>query len=43
VNLRHVPEPERPPQKTPDPDDDPTREWRNVARASRPARGRKKG
>jgi len=28
VNLRHVPEPLRPPQETPDPDDDPTREWR---------------
>jgi len=28
VNLRHVPEGERPPQETPDPDDDPTREWR---------------
>jgi DNA ligase D-like protein (predicted polymerase) len=28
VNLRHVPEPARPPQETPDPDDDPTREWR---------------
>jgi DNA ligase D-like protein (predicted polymerase) len=28
VNLRHVPEEQRPPQKTPDPDDDPTREWR---------------
>jgi bifunctional non-homologous end joining protein LigD len=28
VNLRHVPEAERPPQATPDPDDDPTREWR---------------
>ena len=28
VNLRHVPEEERPPQETPDPDDDPTREWR---------------
>jgi bifunctional non-homologous end joining protein LigD len=28
VNLRHVPESERPPQETPDPDDDPTREWR---------------
>jgi DNA ligase D-like protein (predicted polymerase) len=28
VNLRHVPETERPPQETPDPDDDPTREWR---------------
>ena len=28
VNLRHVPEAIRPPQETPDPDDDPTREWR---------------
>ena len=28
VNLRHVPEAVRPPQETPDPDDDPTREWR---------------
>jgi DNA ligase D-like protein (predicted polymerase) len=28
INLRHVPEGERPPQETPDPDDDPTREWR---------------
>jgi bifunctional non-homologous end joining protein LigD len=28
VNLRHVPEPLRPSQETPDPDDDPTREWR---------------
>ena len=28
VNLRHVPEELRPPQETPDPDDDPTREWR---------------
>ncbi len=28
VNLRHVPEPLRPPQGTPDPDDDPTRKWR---------------
>ncbi len=27
VNLRHVPEDQRPPQETPDPDDDPTREW----------------
>jgi bifunctional non-homologous end joining protein LigD len=29
VNLRHVPEGLRPPQETPDPDDDPTRDWRN--------------
>jgi hypothetical protein len=28
VNLRHVPESERPAQETPDPDDDPTRGWR---------------
>ena len=28
VNLRHVPEALRPSQETPDPDDDPTREWR---------------
>jgi bifunctional non-homologous end joining protein LigD len=28
VNLRHVPEGLRPLQETPDPDDDPTREWR---------------
>jgi len=28
VNLRHVPEALRPTQETPDPDDDPTREWR---------------
>jgi len=34
VNLRNVPEALRPPQETPDPDDDPTREWRE-RRASR--------
>ena len=34
VNLRNVPEAIRPPQETPDPDDDPTREWRK-ARARR--------
>ncbi len=28
VNLRHVPEAQRPPEEKPDPDDDPTREWR---------------
>ena len=27
VNLRNVPEEVRPPQETPDPDEDPTREW----------------
>ncbi|HET6147076.1 MAG TPA: non-homologous end-joining DNA ligase [Polyangia bacterium] len=30
VNLRHVPAALRPPQETPDPDDDPTREWRRL-------------
>jgi bifunctional non-homologous end joining protein LigD len=30
VNLRHVPEDVRPEQETPDPDDDPTREWREA-------------
>jgi hypothetical protein len=34
VNLRNVPEKIRPSQKTPDPDDDPTRAWRE-ARAKR--------
>jgi bifunctional non-homologous end joining protein LigD len=29
VNLRHVPEEQRPEQEKPDPDDDPTREWRS--------------
>ncbi len=29
VNLRHVPEASRPTQGTPDPDEDPTREWRS--------------
>jgi bifunctional non-homologous end joining protein LigD len=30
INLRHVPEELRPAQETPDPDDDPTREWRKM-------------
>ncbi len=33
VNLRNVPEALRPPQETPDPDDDPTREWRGRRKA----------
>ena len=37
VNLRHVPEALRPAQETPDPDDDPTREWRMRWRASKDA------
>jgi hypothetical protein len=36
VNLRHVPEEQRPAQETPDPDDDPTREWR-TGRSSKQA------
>jgi hypothetical protein len=35
INLRHVPEEQRPPQETPDPDDDPTREWRERWRKKR--------
>jgi bifunctional non-homologous end joining protein LigD len=35
VNLRHVPEEMRPAQETPDPDDDPTREWRERNRKRR--------
>jgi DNA ligase D-like protein (predicted polymerase) len=34
VNLRNVPEKIRPAQETPDPDDDPTREWRAMHRKS---------
>jgi hypothetical protein len=33
VNLRHVPEAERPPQEKPDPDDDPTAKWRELRRS----------
>ena len=32
VNLRNVPEEMRPPQETPDPDDEPTRAWREAHR-----------
>ena len=35
VNLRHVPESLRPAQETPDPDDDPTRAWREAMRKRR--------
>ena len=37
VNLRNVPEAERPAPEAPDPDDDPTREWREKSRRTRPA------
>jgi bifunctional non-homologous end joining protein LigD len=39
VNLRHVTEENRPPQGTPDPDDDPTREWRAMHRARKAPEG----
>jgi hypothetical protein len=42
VNLRHVPEAQRPPQETPDPDDDPTRAWREHMRAATKERAAKK-
>jgi bifunctional non-homologous end joining protein LigD len=45
VNLRHVPEEMRPGQETPDPDDDPTRAWREARAESgeeKPKRPRKK-
>jgi DNA ligase D-like protein (predicted polymerase) len=40
VNLRHVPEAQRPPQETPDPDDDPTREWRATRRPKKSTKAR---
>jgi bifunctional non-homologous end joining protein LigD len=39
VNLRNVPEGDRPPQETPDPDDDPTREWREAVQRAKKAKG----
>jgi hypothetical protein len=36
INLRHVPEEKRPPQETPDPDDNPTREWREMSAKRKP-------
>jgi DNA ligase D-like protein (predicted polymerase) len=39
VNLRHVPEADRPPQETPDPDEDPTREWREAMKKARTQEG----
>jgi bifunctional non-homologous end joining protein LigD len=38
VNLRNVPEALRPAQETPDPDDDPTREWRTMHASKRAAK-----
>ena len=39
VNLRHVPEALRPPQETPDPDDDPTRDWREWRASHKKSKG----
>jgi len=39
VNLRHVPEALRPKQETPDPDDDPTREWRERYASKKGSKG----
>jgi bifunctional non-homologous end joining protein LigD len=36
INLRHVPEDQRPPQEAPEPDDDPTRKWRESRRKRSP-------
>jgi DNA ligase D-like protein (predicted polymerase) len=33
INLNRVPEDQRPPQEAPDPDDDPTREWREWSKS----------
>jgi bifunctional non-homologous end joining protein LigD len=38
VNLRNVPENLRPKQETPDPDDDPTRDWRSMKAPKKRAR-----
>jgi bifunctional non-homologous end joining protein LigD len=38
VNLRKVPEAQRPRQETPDPDEDPTREWRDMMTREKNAR-----
>jgi hypothetical protein len=43
VNLQHVPEEIRPPQQTPDPDDDPTREWREWSKDETGRKRRKSG
>jgi hypothetical protein len=40
VNLRNVPEALRPQQDTPDPDDDPTREWRSRHASKRPTKNK---
>jgi bifunctional non-homologous end joining protein LigD len=39
VNLRHVPEADRPPQEPPDPDYDPAVEWASLVAAGRDEKG----
>ena len=41
INMQHVPEDLRPAQETPDPDDDPTREWREWSKEQTRKRKRK--
>ena len=41
LNLRHVPEPLRPVDEKPDPDDDPTREWRSLHASKRATKGKR--
>jgi DNA ligase D-like protein (predicted polymerase) len=43
VNLRNVPEAQRPKQETPDPDDDPTRLWREWRQKARDAKAKESG
>jgi len=40
INLRHVPEALRPPQEAADPDDDPTRAWREAMKSAQAPRNR---
>ena len=42
INLRHVPEELRPQQETPDPDDDPTWEWRTLRAGDKPRNAKKR-
>jgi DNA ligase D-like protein (predicted polymerase) len=43
INLNRVPEAQRPQQETPDPDDDPTREWREWSKAETRRKKKPKG
>jgi bifunctional non-homologous end joining protein LigD len=41
INLRNVPEEFRPTEETPDPDDDPTREWRSLHASKRAVKSKR--